>query len=151
MAILNMDIATYNTIKYLILVDSYSGFIFSEKLPKHKTSKDIVKILRKIFSVHGKPNKLVTDNEPILVSETVKDFCKNKKILLIGSSPNHSVSNHTAEQGVKEFKKLLKTASPDEDILDLILEMNSSPKKTGYIPAELFFQKKTKNRYTRNI
>ena len=98
-----------------------------------------------------KPNKLVTDNEPILVSETVKDFCKNKKILLIGISPNHSVSNHTAEQGVKEFKKLLKTASPDEDILDLILEMNSSPKKTGYIPAELFFQKKTKNRYTRNI
>ena len=88
-----MDIATENVTKYLIIVDSYSGFIFVEKLPKYKISRDIAMVLKKLFSIYGKQLKLITDNEPLLTSSEIKNFCKENMIILMGTSSNHSVSN----------------------------------------------------------
>ena len=99
---LHIDIVAHILFKYLVIVNSYSQFTFVEKLTKKKRSRD-----KKIFGIHGIANIITSDNEPSLVSENINKLCKENKILLVTSSPYHSVSNKLAETEVKNLTKLL--------------------------------------------
>ena len=59
----------------LILVDYYSCFPFVETL-KSTTSANIISKLFKIFSVHGLPEKLTSDNGGQCTSNEMEPFLK---------------------------------------------------------------------------
>lgn len=60
---LGMDILTYKAKDYLAIIDYYSKWI-EIKVLKHKDSNTIIKILKSIFSTHGIPKIIVSDNMP---------------------------------------------------------------------------------------
>ena len=93
------------------------------------------------FLAYGKSRVITTDNEPLLTS-VVQDFCNRRMILLLGLSPNHSLSNRMAEHGIKEFTRLLHKLDKVSSIDDIILEINTNPKKCGFVPGEMFFRRK---------
>ena len=62
------DVFTLDGTDYLCVVDYYSSYFEIDRL-ETKTAKGITKILRKLFSVHGIPNQLISDNMPFSSQE----------------------------------------------------------------------------------
>ena len=60
---------------FLVIVDAYSKWIEVEVV-KSMDAQSIVKILRKLFSVHGLPRVVVSDNGPGFASEELNEFLK---------------------------------------------------------------------------
>ena len=60
--ILSTDIFELKVKEYLILVDFYSKFPFVYQIQGHPKSFNIILILKKLFSEHGIPEILISDN-----------------------------------------------------------------------------------------
>ncbi|XP_049518654.1 uncharacterized protein LOC119439980 [Dermacentor silvarum] len=82
-----------------------------------------------IFSVHGLPRKLCTDNGPPFNSREFKDFLNTLGIDHITSSPYHPRSNGMTERAVQEAKKLLKKCSFKMPVFQMaLLEWRNTPR-----------------------
>ena len=66
----------------LILVDYYSQFSFVESL-ENTTSATIISKLFKIFSVHGLPETLSSDNGGQFTSDEMESFLKSMVLIII--------------------------------------------------------------------
>ena len=58
--------------KYILIVDYYSKYIEVSILDKGETSKTIIEKIKSIFSRHGIPDRLISDNGRQYVSEEFK-------------------------------------------------------------------------------
>ena len=58
------DILLLKGIKYILVVDYYSKYIEIEILDKGENARRIIEKLKSIFSRHGNPNTLISDNGP---------------------------------------------------------------------------------------
>ena len=72
--------------------------------------------LRRIFTIHGLPQQLVSDNGPQFVSDQFAQFLKQNGIKHFRSSPYHPSTNGLSERFIQTLKKSLK-ASKDEGTL----------------------------------
>ena len=108
---------------YFVLVDAFSRW--PEVVPlSHATSTSTISTLRRIFSVHGVPEVIVSDNGTQFTSSLFKDFCRALNIQHIHSPPYHPQSNGQAERFVDTFKRaLLKSRGegPMEEVLQTFL------------------------------
>ncbi|KAL0151738.1 hypothetical protein M9458_052964, partial [Cirrhinus mrigala] len=68
------DLFEWNGQHYLVLVDSYSGW-FEVDLLRNLTSIAVITKLKRHFSVHGSPQKVITDNETVFQS-TIQELRK---------------------------------------------------------------------------
>ena len=68
------------------------------------TAANTIKVLQEIFSMHGLPEQLVSDNGPQFVSSEFLDFCKANGIKHFQVAPYHPASNGLAECTVQTFK-----------------------------------------------
>lgn len=75
---------------------------------KTTTAAQTIKELRKVFSVHGIPEQMVSDNGPQFSSAEFSQFCKVNGVKHIRVSPYHPASNGLAERFVQTFKKAMK-------------------------------------------
>ena len=73
--LIGADLFTHNGQEYLILVDYFSNFPEVIKLGK-TSSEAIIRHFKKIFSIHGIPDCLITDCGPQFLSEEFKDFTR---------------------------------------------------------------------------
>jgi transposase InsO family protein len=71
--ILGSDLFDFEGHKYLIVADYFSKFFIIRKLTS-ETSGTIIKQLKTIFSEHGVPSELFTDNGPCYSSDEFKQF-----------------------------------------------------------------------------
>ena len=94
-----------------MLVDYYSRYIEVQKL-KSTTSTSVVTALKELFSRHGVPSTVVSDNGPQLSSYEMKEFAESYRFTHCTSSPHYPQSNGEAERAVKTAKGLLEH-SPD--------------------------------------
>jgi len=69
------------------------------------TSKAVISSLKAIFSHHGVPLVLMSDNGPQFDSSDMKQFANTKHIT---SSPHYPQSNGLSERTMKTIKGLLK-------------------------------------------
>ena len=99
------DIFQFQSEKYLIIVDYYSKYIDTEKLGSETTSA-ITSALFKVFSSHGIPSTLRSDNGPQFSSSEFKTFCVEHGIDHQTSSPHFQSSNGEAERAVQTVKRL---------------------------------------------
>lgn len=71
-----MDICHYGTKDFLVLIDYYSKCI-EVKLLENKTAVEIIKKCKQIFSTHGIPKYIMSDNMPfnsLLFKKFANDF-----------------------------------------------------------------------------
>ena len=119
---------------YIVVVDYFSRYPEVTKLSA-TTSNHIIEALKKIFSRHGVPETVVSDNGPQYASREFSDFAKAYDFRHITSSPHYAQSNGHAQRAVKTVKKPLYEA---EDPYMALLTYRSAPFPwCGLSPAQL--------------
>ncbi len=71
------------------------------------SSAKTIEKLRLIFSTHGLPQKIVSDNGPSFTDE-FKKFMQNNRIRHVTSAPYHPSTNGLAERAVQTVKQGLR-------------------------------------------
>ena len=89
---------------YLIVVDAHSKWIEAQIV--NSTSSEVtIKVLRSIFSTHGIPEQIVSDNGSGYTSQEFTTFITENGIKHSLTSPYHPSSNGLAERAVQTVKQ----------------------------------------------
>jgi len=122
---------------YLLLVDYYSRYI-EVSLLSSTISQSIIAHLKAIFSRHGIPEKMVTDNGPQYASNDCANFAKDYSFVHVTSSPRYAQSNGEAERAVQTVKRLFNKST---DLHLALLAYRATPLQQGYSPAQLLMSR----------
>ena len=95
---------------YLIIVDYFSRYPEVIKL-KSTTSRAIIEAMKAVFSRHGIPETVVSDNGPQYSAEEFAKCAAEYNFHHVTSSPHFPQSNGQAERTVQTMKNLLKESS----------------------------------------
>ena len=109
---LGTDLFYWNKMDYLVVGDYFSKFLIMRKIPNSSTH-SVIKELWMIFTEHGRPFVLKSDNGPCYTSREFHDFLEFYKIHHITSSPHYPQSNGFAEVLVGISKKLMEKSVKD--------------------------------------
>ena len=140
-----MDLFTVKGKEYIAVVDYYSQYIEISTLYS-TTSKAIINHVKSIFSRHGTPVQVISDNGPQFSSQEFKEFAKAWDFDHKTSSPHYPASNGQAENAVKIMKDMIKkVASSGEDIYQALQVYRSTPLEHGKSPAELLFNRRIRS------
>jgi transposase InsO family protein len=130
---------------YLVVIDAFSKWLEVEMVASPSSEATICK-LRKLFSTHGLPSVIVSDNGSAFISEEFKGFLKINGIRSVYSAPYHPASNGQAERAVRVFKtslKKLEGKNVQDKISKLLFHHRTTPHSTtGTSPAELLLGRK---------
>jgi hypothetical protein len=135
---LGMDLFELDTKTYLLVVDYLSRWIEIRQL-RALTSNAVVSAIKDIFSIHGIPDLVISDNGPQFSSQEFRTFAQNYEFHHTTSSPRYPQSNGEAERAVQTVKKLLKK-SPDPQLA--LLQYRATPLANGFSPAEILMGRK---------
>lgn len=127
---------------YLLVVDYFSRFVEIAKLDA-TSSEDVIVQLKSIFSRHGIPEILISDNGPQYASDVFKQFAYEFGFDHITSSPRYPQSNGEAERAVQTIKKLM---CKNKDPYVALMTYRATPLSNGYSPAELCFGRKIRTK-----
>ena len=136
---------------FFISVDAHSKWPEVIEMKKTTAEKTIT-ILRRLFSTHGLPEQIVTDNGPQFTSDEFAVFLKANGIKHIRSSPYHPSSNGAAERFVRTFKEAMKTGRSDGRSFQhrlasfLLTYRTSIHATTNEAPCVLFMGRKLRTR-----
>ena len=106
------DFCKHKGNNFLVVVDYYSRWI-EIKPVKSMTSSSIILRFKQIFSMHGIPDVVVTDNGPPFNSRDFAQYAKEYGFEHHTSSPHFPQANGESESAVKIAKKLLSATDPD--------------------------------------
>lgn len=143
----HIDFFEKNRVKYLVLVDAFSGWIECWIMNKTDAAA-VIRRLRTCFAQLGLPRLVIADNGPPLASAELTKFFDVNGIQLKHSPPFHPKSNGMAERGVRVCKEMLEREGLDKSLpagqpqLDNILfNYRVTPRSNGKSPYELVFQR----------
>lgn len=103
------DLFHFKDKEYLLVVDYFSRYIEIARL----TNTTSIFALKKIFSRHGIPEQVRSDDGPQYASQEFRDFASSYNFKHSTSSPHHPQSNRLAERTIKTVKKMmLKSEDP---------------------------------------
>ena len=137
---------------FLIIVDAYSKWGEVIEMPSTTAAKTIT-ALRKVFSSHGIPEEIVSDNGPQFASSEFAEFTKLNGIKHIRVSPYHPSSNGEAERFVRTFKEAMKAGRNDgltlsHQLACFLLTYRTTPHSTtGVPPSELLMGRHLRTRW----
>lgn len=134
----------------LVIVDSYSKWIEAHTVSS-ATSLATIEKLRLVFSTHGLPEVLVSDNGSCFTSEEFATFMRNNGIKHLTSTPYHPAANGLAERAVQTLKIAIKKdtsgATMETKIYRFLLQYCLTPHSTtGLAPAELLIGRRPRSR-----
>ena len=132
---------------FLILIDAYSKWLEVHIVPTTSTSAAIDS-LRSIFTTHGIPEQLVSDNGPAFTSSEFESFMEEYGIDHVKTAPYHPSSNGLAERAVQTFKSSMKKLTGDVQnrLFTVLFHYRITPQTTtGLSPAELLMGRKLQN------
>ena len=119
---------------YTVVADYYTRYPEVIRLTS-TTSASIVTAMKSVFSWHGIPHTMISDNGPQYVSAEMKKFSSLYGFNHVITSPHYPQSNEFAERMVKTIKKLLSSSS---DMYMALLSYRSTPLPwCSLSPAEL--------------
>ena len=139
------DIFHFDNRDYLCTVDYYSSY-FEINPPKSKTASEVIHTLKRHFSRHGIPSKLMSDNGPPFNSYEFQQFASNYDMEHVTSSPHYPQSNGKVENAIKTAKSLLKKSkAARSDIYLALLEWRNTPSEgLQSSPAQRMFGRRTR-------
>ena len=103
------DFAELSGRQYLLMIDAFSKWPEVHELGTHATTEQTINAMRRSFSYHGLPRRLVTDNGPQFRSHEFQMFVKANGIWHQLTPPYYPSCNGQAERLVQELKKGLKS------------------------------------------
>ena len=128
---------------YLICGDFYSKMVLIWCLPSGQSNTvKVISLLKEMFSEHGIPKVLCSDNSPQYVRAQFTEFCISWGITHETSSPYYLQSNGFAKACVKSMKHALqctKYSGTDPQLALLVLWATCIDAKLPS-PAELLYQ-----------
>ncbi|UYV63198.1 K02A2.6-like [Cordylochernes scorpioides] len=136
---IGMDLFKFENKWYLVVIDYYSRFPEMIQLDR-LTANVVVRSCKSIFSRHGIPETVVSDNGTQFGA--AREFANSARqygFTHVTSSPRFPQSNGMAEAGVKIAKLILKK---NQDPSLGLLEYRSTLLENGYSPAELLMGRK---------
>uniref|UniRef100_A0A0K0EBY1 RNA-directed DNA polymerase n=1 Tax=Strongyloides stercoralis TaxID=6248 RepID=A0A0K0EBY1_STRER len=137
----HMDYAQYGTLKFLVIGDSFSGFIHATKVKDYSLGELYTKLIH-VIGNFGCPLILVADNFRTFKSPELQEWLQQYNITLLYSIPYKPQSNSIGEKSVGIIKSFMKKASMDntkEPLEHAVLKNNNSVKKNGKTALELFY------------
>ncbi|XP_023243412.1 uncharacterized protein K02A2.6-like [Centruroides sculpturatus] len=139
---------------YFILVDAYSKWVEVEEVQTQSTQ-ETVKLLRRIFSTHGLPNTIVSDNHQSFKSQEMEEFIRKNGIQHIFTPPYHPSSNGQVERQVQTIKKRIEKLHHSQEKSEVLLprllfSLRTTPSSTtGKTAAELLMGRRLRTVYDR--
>ena len=132
--IVGTDLFELKGTRYLITVDYFSCYAEVTKLT-FTTSSSVITALKAIFSRHGLPEVVRSDNGPQLSSHDFLRFANAYNFYHVTSSPFYPQSNGQAERTVQTVKGIIHKST---DPFMALLSYRSTPMPwCGLSPAEL--------------
>lgn len=140
------DIFTLHGKDYLLVVDYFSKFPEYVQL-NSKSADCVIQHLKDIFSRHGIPETLISDNNPFS-SFAMRQFAEEWGFENITSSPRYPRSNGQVERFVQTVKQLMRKAvESNQDVAIALLQYrNASVAGCEYSPAQLLFNRSLRTR-----
>ena len=130
-----------------IVIDQFSKYAEVD-IVKSTSFKKLRPILERIFSTHGIPESVSSDNGPPYPSDEMERYAIEKGFQLLPVTPCDPQSNGFAESFVKFMCKMVHTCiadgkSPKVELHNYLLQYRATPHSTtGVSPAELLFGRK---------
>lgn len=128
----------------IVLVDYYSRWVEASIL-RTATSATIIRWLETVFSTHGYPHRITSDNGSQFVSSEFLEFLEHHGIKKHSITPLWPSANGCVERMNSVFLKAFRTAVAEEKnwkaiLPDFLLAYRTTPHSTtGKSPAELLF------------
>ena len=138
---IGVDLFEFKSKSYLAVVDYYSKYPEICQM-KNKMAETVISHMMSIFSRHGIPETVMSDNMPFGSKEYVQ-FAKDYGFTIVTSSPRYPQSNGMIERTIQTIKLLLAKADDDgKDPHIALLEYRNTP-VTGmtYSPAQLLMSR----------
>lgn len=133
---------------FFIVVDSCSKWLEVVRVPSTSTE-GVICALRTMFSTHGVPDTLVSDNGTCFTSAVFQDFVDRNGIRHVLISPRHPASDGQAERMVQSTKNSLRRIIIGDWPLRLaryLFSQHVTPNSTtGKSPAELLFSRRLRS------
>jgi transposase InsO family protein len=101
------DLYEFRGDHYIIVTDYHSKFFEFRKL-LDECSRSTIEAHKEIFSTHGSPEVVMSDNGPQYSSREFSRFSKEWNFLHITSSPRYPRSNGLAERSVQTIKNIFR-------------------------------------------
>ena len=125
----------------LVIVDAHSKWLDAHVV-NSATSQATIEKFRSVFSTHGLPEVIVSDNGTSFMSEEFVTFVHSNGIKRLTSAPYHPASNGLAERAVQTLKNALKKdlggVSLETQISGFLFRYRITPHyTTGIAPAEM--------------
>ena len=134
---------------FLVGIDAYSKWLEIHRM-NSTTSASTIQKLREVFSIHGLPDTIVSDNGTNFTSDEFETFLSANGIKHIKSAPYHPATNGLAERAVGIFKQFMRKANHgtvEEKIARFLLQYRVTPHSTtGVPPAQLLMKRQIKTR-----
>ena len=137
------DIFTLEGINHLVVGDFYLKMIFVQRIPPDQSNANkLVSLLKEMFSEHGIPEVLCSDNGPQYASAQFTNFCMSWGITHETSSLHYPQSNGFAEACIKSVKHALQWAKySSANPHFALLALQATPIDTKLpSPVELLYQ-----------
>ncbi|KAL7889588.1 hypothetical protein AOLI_G00018460 [Acnodon oligacanthus] len=121
------------SLRKLMLEKVHEGHVGMEK------SENVITCMKSIFSRHGVPTEVITDNGPQFSGADFKAFSEEWDFVHTTSSPHFPQSNGLVEKSVGIVKKLMRKAKDGGgDFYKALLAYRSTPLGCGFSLAQLF-------------
>jgi transposase InsO family protein len=134
-----------------VVIDAYSRFPEVE-IVSSTSAATVIPKLDKIFSVHGVPHVVRSDNGPPFNSATIKQYMSDNGIEHRRITPLWPQANSEAEIFMKPLTKAIRSANVEgkswkKYLYQFLLNYRTTPHTTtGFPPAELLFNRKIRNK-----
>eukprot|EP00731_Ephydatia_muelleri_P031380 Em0022g894a len=126
------------------MVDAHSKWL-EAAVVSSTSSQQVIRVLRQVFSCHGLPEVLVSDNGTAFTSTEFQTFVQRNGFRHIRSAPYHPATNGLAERAVQTVKNALRKTSGDIDtcLSRFLFQYRLTPSSTtGRSLAELLLGRK---------
>jgi transposase InsO family protein len=137
------DLLYCENANFLVVIDYFSDFIEVEELPLNTHSLTVIEKLAKMFAVHGRPVKLMTDNGPQFRSHQFVKFTTAWGINHITTSPYHHQANGKVERAIQTVRHLLERSKGNRtNFYCGLLQLHNTPNPM-YSPAQKLMSRRT--------
>lgn len=135
----------------LVVIDYYSRY-FEVEITKDTTSQKVIASLTRMFTTHGLPKSLTSDNAPNFKSKEFEDFLTNNGIKHRLVTPLHPAANGEVERQNRSLMKRIRIAKAESkdwkrEIQEYLFAYRTTPHSvTGLTPAEMMFGRKLRTK-----
>jgi len=119
------------------VVDYHSSYIEVRRLDSLSSVFTLDKV-KSIFSTHGIPEVVISDNGPQFSSREFQEFAKSYAFQHVASSPKYPKANGEAERAVGTVKNLW---SKTTDTYLSPLTYRAIPLENGFTPSEVLMNR----------